>query len=334
MPRPAHARYVGRQLMVMILTVFVLALLLFVAACESLATDTAEETTSTDHSDITVIFGTWDGTYTPDAAWDEDGNVDDPPFELNIPVDMHMELHPWDADSAEYGTVSAAGLSPASVTSITREGAQFTLMVISEAENLNDLLGIFELTLEGDTLSGEDDSEPEVPSGWISSSGAVVLTRTAAWDPSAATDTTEEDTPGPAPGGDAGARDDDDADEGMDDDEPGDEMIPEEVPPPDLILGAGDNGGSSTIRVGDTVLVHFEYLPGTEIADIFCRSTSEAILLNSGGSHTGDPETHYYYVFNRTFRALAPGTADVITRSERADGTLYQHWRYTFVVEE
>ncbi len=176
-------------------------LALLASACQELGsdpdTDTAGTTTvtSVQSPGLDSLYGTWDGTYTPDAAWSEDGPIDDPPFDLGVPLDMHMELHPWSAAAGQYGTITVGGLSPARVTSLTLDGDQVTMIVVTEVAGLNDLLGAFTLTLDGDTLSGTDDREPEVPTGWISSSGAVYLTRTAPWDAAAAASTASADPP-------------------------------------------------------------------------------------------------------------------------------------------
>ena len=332
MSRPVRAISVGKLPVVTILTLLMLALLLFAAACENLGTDAAEEATSTESSDLSVLFGTWDGTYTPESAWDENGLVDDPPVELGVPIAMHMELRPWSAESADYGTITTGTLSPARVVYLTLEGDQVTMGTSSSEVGLEDLMSVSDLTLAGDTLTGEEDPETGVPSGWISTSGSVHLTRTTPYEPTTATDATSS-----APGADGGgAHAGDGADEGPDDEDdgPGREAVPVDPEPADLILGAGDNGGSSTIPVGHTVVVHFEYLPGTEIADIFCQSTSAEILLDTDESSAQDPATGHYYVFSSSFRAVAPGTADIIFRSELADGTLHQHWRYSFTVVE
>jgi len=300
---------------------------LFTVSCQELdsGSDSADTTASEASADISALYGTWDGTYTPDAAWDEDGSLPDPPFELGTPVEMHMELHPWSAESAAYGTITAGGLYPARVTSLALDGDQVSLIVITEATGLNDLVGTFALTLDGETLSGEDDRDPEVPSGWISSSGTVYLTRTAAWDPTASTDTTASvPAPPAAPsggdGGDGGA------------DVPDIEVVPDDVGPIVHALGRADNGGSTIIGVGDTVVVHFDYLPGTEIADIFCQSTSSVLLEPGEILASQDPVTDEYYTFQRTFEAMRSGDVDIVVRSQHADGTLYEHWRHSFEI--
>lgn len=341
MSRKARRRVVSKQLVCTALTVLLSGLLLLAASCEDLDAGTAE-TSTTDASDITVLFGTWDGTYTPEAAWDENGSVDDPPFELGAPVNMHMELHPYLAESGEYGIAAAGGLSPARVTSLTRLGDQVTMIAISEAEGLNDLVGVFTLTLDEDTLTGGDDRDPEVPSGWVSSSGTVELTRTAPWDASATTTTSSTVAPEPGGGGDggggdgadAGADDAADPEAGEGDGEPDIGIVDDEPGHATLVVGAAEDGMHEGLRVGDIAVVHFEYLPGTEVTDIFCQSTSGAVLSGAAPTVTQDPVTGYYYTFEKAFEAVAPGTADIIARTEFADGTASPHWRFTIIVTE
>ena len=57
--------------------VLVLAMPIGLTGCES----------SSDEPDmVALLCGTWEGTYTPTAAWDENGPVEDPPFELGMPL--------------------------------------------------------------------------------------------------------------------------------------------------------------------------------------------------------------------------------------------------------
>ena len=327
----------SRHLVSFALALALAVILAFAVACASLdaeSTDSSAATTATtavatadvETDSLDSLFGTWDGTYTPDTAWDENGVVDDPPFALDEPVAMHMELRPWSASSASYGSLTAGSLYPARVASLTMEGDEATLIIVTEESGLEDLLGLLNLTLDGDTLTGEDERRPEVPSGWISTSGTISLTRTAAWDPTATTDTTAAAAaPAPAPADEAA---DEDADEPHEA-----EMIPSEPEPPVLELAHGDGGGHATISVGDSVTVHLEFAPEDEVAEVRWTSTASAILFKRGESWIRDPETHIYSVSNATFDANAPGNVGMICLSLHEDGTLHEMWQYYLVVE-
>jgi hypothetical protein len=173
--------------------------MLAVSSCESLTTDsptpteTAVQTTVVDLADSAqAFFGIWEGTYTTLEVRDQDGVVADPPVPLNTPLEMHLELHAWSEVSGDCGTVTVAGYPNGRVLELSVEGAEARLSIVNEQEGLEDSESFMTLTLEGDTLSGEDESEPDPPPGWYGTRGTVHLTRTAA----AAAGDTE-----PGPGG-------------------------------------------------------------------------------------------------------------------------------------
>ncbi len=311
------------------------------SSSESTAPESSVTTTlQDDATDLTPLFGNWQGEYTPEVAWDEDGRVDDPPFELGSPVETRVELHPFDSSTADFGSMSGEGFTPARVTSLTRDGDQVMMVIASEASGLADLIGVFLLTLDGDILSGVDDGEPAVPEGWTASSGTIELTRTAAWDPATSTETTEAaGGAGPA-GDDADADADDDADDGGV--APGGGAIPllpreplDPIPmPPALSLDAGDEGRSGTIRVGDTVEVFLEFPEAEGVTVVSWTSTATSLLFNSGGNFIRDWDTGIYTEATGFFRALAPGRVGVICLSRRADGSLYDMWQYYLLIED
>jgi hypothetical protein len=181
----------GKSVVGLVLALILPALLLTVAACENLESGTSSsvvETTTTVPVGTTQaaseasVFGTWEGTYTALEAWDENGIVEDPPISLHVPMELRLELHPWSEASGDYGTLSATGFASGRVTALSFDGQNLQLSIVSKIQGLEDYHTVITATLEGDTLTGEDSGDPEVPSGWLSTSGTVFLTRTGSSD--------------------------------------------------------------------------------------------------------------------------------------------------------
>ncbi len=159
-------------------------LLLLATACENLTTDTpapADVATQTTVAEVTdsaqAFFGTWEGTYTVREVRDQNGAVTNPPVPLNTPLEMHLELHAWSETSEDCGTVTVAGYPNGRVLGLSVEGAEARLSIVNEQEGLDDLRSLMTLMLQGDTLSGEDEPDPDVPRGWYGTAGSVYLTR-------------------------------------------------------------------------------------------------------------------------------------------------------------
>jgi hypothetical protein len=178
--RPAWS---GAVAAVLALVLLVFGLVMAPTVCDSLTPDGGGATSTTEESvDAALFVGSWDGTYTALTAWDDEGPVTNPPLAMNRPMGMHLELHPWSDDTQDYGEAVVGGFSNARVTALTFAGAQVQLSMVSSAAGSDDYHSVFTLTLAGDTLSGEDSGDPAVPPDWLSTSGAIVLTRTGPWE--------------------------------------------------------------------------------------------------------------------------------------------------------
>ncbi len=331
-----------RRLVAIAASAFALLGLFVVAtACQGLVYDNdtgSTTTTAVEDQDVTALFGTWDGTYTADGAWDENGAVEDPPFELGTPVTMRVELRPWSAETADYGTIVTGDLYPARVASLELEGDQVTIVAVSEESGLEDLITVFELTLDDKTLTGQDDREPEVPSGWLRSTGDVLLTRTAPWDDTATTETTAAESPSDEDDADSSGADAGAAEDGASDDTEDSPTLqhqePMDLPEPVLTLGADDSGGHATVRVGDRVSVEFQFTAADAVTQVDWSSTSPATLWLNGWAGQQDPTTHIYSRANATFIAAEPGDVGMLCLSRHEDGTLFEFWQYYLVVED
>lgn len=187
----------GKRLLGLILIVVLVGLGLVAVACEELSTvapGTASAeismtaTTVSQPASAESIYGTWEGTYTVLAAWDSDGAVNNPPVPLGTPLAMILVLHPLSGASGDYGTVDIPGFGSSRVTAVLQDGASVQLSVVSEETGRADTHSVFTLTFAGDSLAGEDSGDPAVPSGWVTTSGTIVLTRTGSWSETGADD--------------------------------------------------------------------------------------------------------------------------------------------------
>lgn len=158
------------------LLILSLVLLASLAGCKSLSEEPDVEA---------LLCGTWEGTYTPTAAWDTEGYVSY--LDLQS-TDIYMVLAsekpgtctgtvvvpPEQNSGAHYGITALHCI----VKNVSMEDDRVQMTVIGQAEGLADYKSTFTLTLDGDTLTGEDSGDPQVPTGWISTSGLIALTRT------------------------------------------------------------------------------------------------------------------------------------------------------------
>jgi hypothetical protein len=180
----------GKKLLGLMLVVVLVGLALLATVCEELSTgapSTASAeipitvTTVTQPASTESVYGTWEGTYTVLAVWDRNGAVNNPPVPPGASLAMQLVLHPLSGASGDYGTVDIPGFGSSRVTDILQERASVQLSVVSEASGRADTHSIFTLSLEGDILTGVDSGDPAVPSGWVTTSGTIVLTRTGSW---------------------------------------------------------------------------------------------------------------------------------------------------------
>jgi hypothetical protein len=185
----ARGRYSAGFALVLVLS----GLLLTIGACDSLTAGTsastatiavaATETTAAEELITEAsVYGSWNGTYTVLQAWDQNGFVEDPPVPVGTPLSMRLELYPLSAATGDCGTVAVPGFGSSRVTAISVNGQEVQLSIVSEEQGRADLRSVFTLTLEGDTLTGEDSGDPAVPSGWVSTSGTIDLTRSMSSD--------------------------------------------------------------------------------------------------------------------------------------------------------
>jgi hypothetical protein len=129
-----------------------------------------------------AVFGTWDGTLSVTAEWDENGPVDSPPYPT---LGMELVLSPWSTDAGDYGTgtwdySNYPGLTPSEtwpVTALSAVGQ--TVSITTDTPSDPGEYSIITATLQGDTLTGEctDYPNPALP-GWYNFAGTFTLTRT------------------------------------------------------------------------------------------------------------------------------------------------------------
>jgi hypothetical protein len=329
-----------RSLMGLALALVLSGLVIFTIACQDLdsspptSTETTTAAAQTDLGDLrTTVFGSWDGTYTPTAAWDDIGSVKDPPFTLGEPLAMHMELRPWSDASLDYGTVSVAGVPGTRVTMLTINGDQIRLKAVTQQSGLEDLLSVFALTLAGDTLAGEDSGDSGVPQGWVSTSGTIFLTRTVPWDPTATTAPTAGAPAASAPvAGDSHEADD----------EPttttAAPLVAQQqshaVEPPDWNFTEADKGHHKTVAVGDTISVQLNFTVADAVTSVTWTSTAPSKVRYTGSGTTVDVPTHHHTLDRGYFDVLGPGAVGLIALARRADGSVFEMWQVYLEVTE
>jgi len=317
-------------------------LALFVIACADLGSNADASTTSVASTAVEtetlvtedVLFGTWDGTYTPTAAWDENGPIADPPMALGVPLGMHLELRPWSASSGDYGTASVGGFSEARVTTVFLDDQEVVLSLISEQRGLDDLGSVFMLTLNNGTLSGVDLGDPDVPSGWISSSADISLTRTALWEETAADISTTTETTSVADSEDAetaGAGDDDDVFVDLSLFMYAEILTTTTEPPARWDFHNEDDDDFVTVRIGDRVSVGLYFQLEDDVSRFVVSSTAPAILdLTEGRSDHG--AVYLFCSWSGVTNALGDVTINIL--SLHGDGSLHEMWQLHVEVTE
>jgi len=306
------------------LPLLLMVLLLAVGGCESLATDTS---TSSETSTQTTVaegadsaepfFGSWQGTYTTLEVRDQSGVVTDPPVPLNTPLEMHLELHAWSEVSGDCGTLTVAGYPNGRVLELTVEGQVARLSIVNEAEGLEDSRSLMTLTLQGDTLTGADEPDPDVPEGWYATTGSVYLTRTLSV---ATTVVTAEESS--------------ESTESSHEEEAEEEVpTPTEPEPTYWEWGNADNGLQHHVRVGDHIKVSLDIPAALECARIEWRTQEEGNELhNLGEAFSRDGPFVSRAVKN--FEVIGTGDARIIAVCFAADGTLNESWFADVTVEE
>ncbi len=137
----------------------------------SMSTTTSISTATTTAVAETSVYGEWEGTFWVDRGWDERGAA------INAPdsVDLGFELYAW--NGSDYGTLVSSGLVTGYVSHLRVDGSHVELQVTYQLSGRPDDHSELDLTLSGDTLSGDMMGDYPAPPGWVNYGGTVELTR-------------------------------------------------------------------------------------------------------------------------------------------------------------
>jgi hypothetical protein len=318
----------GRSVRGAVLALALACILIGLVGCEGLGTTTESATAST--AEVAVeseasLWGVWEGTYTPLEAWDEDGTVADPPVELGVPVSLILDLHPLPGAGGDYGTLTAGGFGAARVTALFFDGQDLELTVVSEMEDRDDYHSVITGTLGGDVITGEDSGDPDVPSGWVSTSGTLHLTRSTSPAPSdtGATPSTEAGSGEPS-GGSSG---DDDGAFHFEGVIPVDEQVIFEV-------GEDDNNHTMGLHVGDRVRIEFSLIPQDEVTEVGYWHEGDDSVQPVAGSQGSTDMIGWVIRTWIEFEAVAPGHDQIGATYIHGDGSVSHPWViYVAVIE-
>jgi hypothetical protein len=266
-----------------------------------------------------TLWGVWKGTYTPIEAWDERGPVADPPVELGVPVSLIVDLHPLSGAGGDYGTLTAGGFGAARVTALFFDGENLELSVVSEMEDRDDYHSVITGTLVGDVITGADSGDPDVPSGWVSTSGTLHVTRSASLAPggAGATPSSEAESGGPA-----GAA----VDEGEDEDSvAGAGAVPVDEPTV-LEVGADDNNHTMGLHVGDRVRIEFSLIPQDEVTEVSYWHEGDDSVQPVAGSQGSTKMIGWVIRSWVEFEAVAAGHDQIGATYIHGDGSFSHPW--------
>lgn len=310
----------SRSLLGLTLVLLLLGLLLSIVACEGLTAGssaptgtTAQSTTPTEADSAQAFFGSWQGDYTALEVHDQHGPVTDPPVPLNTPLEMHLVLHAWSEASEDCGTVTVAGYPGGRVTELSVEGQVVRLSIINEEEGLEGSRSQMTLTLEDDTLTGQDEPDPEVPEGWCVTSGTVYLTRTLSTPP----DGTEA-------GGDGHSAESTEASStGPSLEYMGVGPLPTtEREPRTFQLREDDNGHTVGMYVGDRLYIQLDERPilGLDLHTDAPSFDHPELLSDIDVRMDGQARTI-------ECAAAAPGHVEIVVRWRYSNATIHSSWR-------
>ena len=305
------------------LVLLLLGLLLSITGCESLASDTSASTETSTQTTVAEaadsaepFFGSWQGTYTTFEVRDQNGVVADPPVPLNTPLAMHLELHAWSETSGDCGTLTVAGYPNGRVLELSVEGQVARLSIVNEEEGLENSRSLMTLTLQGDTLTGADEPDPDVPEGWYVTTGSVYLARTLS---AATTDVTAEESPESAESSPEG--------------EEGEEAPALTEPEPIYWeWGNSDDGEQHQVHVGDHIRVRLDIPPAFECASIEWRTQEEGNELHNLGEAIAR-EGGFVVRAVKNYEVIGAGQARIIGVHHVADGSLIE-WFVDVIVAE
>jgi len=301
-----------------------MGLLLSITGCESLTTDTSASTDTSTQATVAAgagsaepFFGSWQGTYTTLEVRDQNGVVANPSVPLNTPLEMNLELHAWSEASGDCGTLTVAGYPNGRVLELSAEGQVVRLSVVNEAEGLEDSRSLMTLTLQGDTLTGADEPDPDVPEGWHVTTGSVYLTRTLL---EATTDVTAEESSESAESSHEVEEEEEET------------PTPTEPEPTYWEWGNSDDGEQHHVRVGDHIRISLNIPPAFECVRIEWRTQEEGNELHNLGEAIAR-EGAFITRAVKNYEVIGTGQARIIGVHFAPDGSQIE-WSVDVIVDE
>lgn len=119
---------------------------------------------------VSDLFGTWNGTWFVDEVQDEFN----PPIPLAFPVDVQLDIGPFDSTKGNYGTILFDTATPGVISSISVVGKNVEMRIDYPWANY-EVYGTVTGVLTENTIVGDFDEMPAA--GYATGKGALEITK-------------------------------------------------------------------------------------------------------------------------------------------------------------